>query len=53
MGIIIKSQREIASIKEAGQNYNINSGDISRCCQGKHSYCGKLKTGEKLVWRYL
>ena len=41
------------SIKEAGQNYNINSGDISRCCQGKHSYCGKLKTGEKLVWRYL
>ena len=41
------------SITEASKKYNLFDGDISRCCQGKRSYCGKLKTGEKLVWKYL
>ena len=41
------------SITEASKKYNLCDGDISRCCQGKRSYCGKLKTDEKLVWKYL
>ena len=41
------------SITEASKKYNLFDGDISRCCQGKRSHCGKSKTGEKLVWKYL
>ena len=33
-------------IKEAGEKYNVNSSNITKCCKGK------MKSAGKLVWRY-
>ena len=39
-------------IGDAERKYNINRGNICRCCRGERKSAGKLPTGEKLVWRY-
>jgi group I intron endonuclease len=54
--ICITTNRVFRSSKEAARYYNISShSNIIQCCRGNksHSCCGKLPTGEKLVWRYI
>lgn len=38
---------------DAMKEYNIPYNGISGCCRGDRRYCGKLKDGTKLVWRYV
>jgi hypothetical protein len=51
----ITTNKKFDSIDKAEDFYNIkkNNGSISRCCQGKIKYSGKLEDGTKLVWQYL
>lgn len=40
--------------KEAGKFYNIKSYKrIFNCCNDKSTYCGRLKDGTKLIWKYI
>ena len=49
--ICITTKKVFNSIKEAGEYYNINQGNICDCCRGKYKSAGKLN-GVKLVWMY-
>ena len=40
-------------VKDAVNHYGIDRRNISKCCNGKRNYCGKLSDGTKLIWRYL
>ena len=40
------------SISEAAIQYDLNVQNISRACQGKNRFCGKLN-GEKLFWSFI
>ena len=40
-------------IKEACDYYKLHDGDVSRVCQGKRRFAGKLEDGTPLVWMYL
>lgn len=50
--ICITTMLVFNTLKEAGEFYNIDSKLISRCCNNKQNYCGKLKDGTKLIWMY-
>jgi group I intron endonuclease len=41
------------TVTAAAKYYKIDRSDISRCCNGKKIYCGKLLDGTKLVWKYV
>jgi hypothetical protein len=50
----VTTNKHFETIREAEDYYNIKkrNGNISRCCQGKASFAGKLLDGTKLVWKY-
>jgi hypothetical protein len=43
----ITTGKIFGSIKEASKYYNIDDGDIGRCCKGKRKTCGKME------WEYI
>ena len=50
----VNTGEEFKCMKEAYEKYNIASGDISRCCNGKRKTAGKHPiTGERLKWEYV
>ena len=50
--IILLNTKEIfTTIKEGAEKYNVSSGHISQCCNGKRKSAGKLN-GEKMIWMY-
>ena len=51
MVICITTGKIFNTIKEASEFYNIDSGHISACCNGKRKSAGKLN-GNKLIWMY-
>lgn len=52
--ICITTKKIFNSLKDAGDYYKCDSGDISRCCRGIKKTCGKHPiTGEPLHWMYL
>ena len=42
-----------SSMTEAGHKYNIEIGNITKCCHGRYKYAGKSSTGEPLIWKYI
>ena len=51
--ICITTNRIFYTLNEGSAYYNINIKNLCSCCQGKRNYCGKLKDGTKLVWKYI
>ena len=52
--ILLENTNEIfESLREASRKYNVNSGSISACCQGKRRSAGKDEQGNKLIWRFV
>lgn len=48
----ITLDKTFASIKEAGEYFNINKTNISLCCRGQRECAGEDGQGNKLVWMY-
>ena len=51
--ICITTKRIFFNLNDALKFYNIKSNNITACCKNKRNYCGKLKDGTKLKWKYL
>lgn len=51
--ICITTGKIFNSLKEAGDYYGFNSGNISKVIKGERKYCGKLDDGTPLKWKYL
>ena len=37
----------------AAKKYKLYKEDIVKCCEGSYPYCGKLKNGTPLKWKYI
>ena len=50
--ICIDTRKEFRSIVDGANYYNVQPGDISKCCRGESIGCGNYN-GKKLHWMYL
>lgn len=50
--ICITTNKIFTTIKAAGEYYNTEPVNISKCCKGKRNYSGKLNDGTILQWSY-
>lgn len=48
----ITTDMKFRSFVEANKYYGYDSGEISKCCNGKRDYSGTLKDGTKLFWAF-
>lgn len=52
--ICITTGERFDCMLDAKRKYKISSGsNIISCCRGRRNYCGKLKDGTPLIWRYI
>ena len=51
--ICITTNKIFLSINDGAKYYNCISGNIIKCCKKERGYCGKLKDGTELIWRYI
>lgn len=52
--ILINTGEVFDCILDASDKYNVNNGDIGKCCNGKREYAGRdKKTDDKLVWKFI
>ena len=52
--IICKTTNEIfTTMAEACKKYNLQDGNLSKCCKGKQKHCGRLPDGTLLSWAYI
>ena len=51
--ICVTTNKIFDTTKQAGEYYNIDASQITKCCKGIRKSAGKLSDGTKLVWRYI
>ena len=51
--ICLTTKRIFFTAREASTYYKCDHTGIGKCCKNKANYCGKLKNGTKLKWKYL
>ncbi len=49
----ITTEKKFNSPREAAEYYKIERRNIVSCCNGQRNYCGKLKDGTPLQWRFI
>lgn len=50
--ICITTGKIFNTVKDGAEEYGCTRQHISKCCNGKIKYCGKLNDGTPLVWAY-